>query len=38
MRLEVVNVAGSKASSEPRIYEAVFSLLTRIRWPLKPFP
>ena len=38
MRLEVVNVAGSRASSEPRIYEAVFSLLTRIRWPLKPFP
>jgi hypothetical protein len=28
-----VNVAGPRASSEPRIYEAVYSLLTGICWP-----
>lgn len=29
----VVNVAGPRASSEPRMYQAVYSLLTEIRWP-----
>lgn len=33
MELETLNVAGPRASSEPRIYQAVYSLLTRIRWP-----
>lgn len=28
----ILNVAGSRASSEPRIYPAVFALLTTIRW------
>jgi hypothetical protein len=32
-KLEVVNVAGPRASSEPRIYKAVYSLLTSLRWP-----
>lgn len=32
-RLEVVNVAGPRTSSEPRIYEAVYSLLTSLPWP-----
>lgn len=31
--LEVVNVAGPRASSEPRIYEAVYALLTSLHWP-----
>ena len=33
MALQVINVAGPRASSEPRIYQAVYSLLTGIRWP-----
>jgi hypothetical protein len=33
-RLGVVNIAGTRASNEPRIYEAVYALLTGIRWPL----
>ncbi len=40
MRLQTVNVAGQRASNEPRIYEAVYSLLTEICWtveaPRKP--
>jgi hypothetical protein len=32
-RLEIVNVAGPRASNEPRIYQAVYSLLTGIHWP-----
>lgn len=28
----ILNVAGPRASSEPRIYPAVFALLTAIRW------
>ena len=31
----VVNIAGPRASNEPRIYEAVYALLTGIRWPLR---
>ncbi|MDR2551179.1 MAG: putative molybdenum carrier protein [Desulfobulbus sp.] len=31
--LAVVNVAGPRASSEPRIYRAVHALLLAIRWP-----
>lgn len=31
--LMMVNVAGPRASSEPRIYRAVFELVTMIRWP-----
>ncbi|WP_310600077.1 putative molybdenum carrier protein [Desulfobulbus sp.] len=31
--LGVVNVAGPRASSEPRIYQAVHALLLAIRWP-----
>jgi hypothetical protein len=37
MQLKVINVAGPRASSEPRIYQAVYALLTRIRWPPQPF-
>ena len=37
MELKVINVAGPRASSEPRIYQAVYSLLTGIRWPFQPF-
>ena len=33
MQIETVNVAGPRASSEPRIYEAVYALLTEIHWP-----
>ena len=33
MQVATVNVAGPRASSEPRIYEAVYALLTEIRWP-----
>ena len=33
LHLETVNVAGPRASSEPRIYEAVYSLLIGICWP-----
>ena len=29
----ILNVAGPRASSEPRIYPAVLTLLTAIRWP-----
>jgi hypothetical protein len=29
----ILNVAGPRASSEPRIYPAVFALLTAIHWP-----
>jgi hypothetical protein len=36
--MAVVNVAGPRASSEPRIYQAVYSLLTAIRWPYRPLP
>jgi hypothetical protein len=32
-RIEVVNVAGPRASNEPRIYQAVYALLTAIHWP-----
>jgi len=32
-RIAVVNVAGPRASNEPRIYQAVYSLLTGIHWP-----
>ncbi len=28
-----VNIAGPRASNEPRIYEAVYSLLTAVNWP-----
>ena len=35
-QVEIVNVAGPRASSEPRIYPAVFALLTGIRWPVPP--
>jgi hypothetical protein len=38
MGLRVVNVAGPRASSEPRIYQAVYVLLTGIRWPDRPLP
>ena len=34
--LKVVNVAGPRASSEPRIYRAVYDLVTAIRWPKPP--
>lgn len=37
MALKVINVAGPRASSEPRIYQAVYSLLTGIRWPPQLF-
>lgn len=33
MQVAIVNVAGPRASSEPRIYEAVYALLTGIHWP-----
>ena len=33
MQIATVNVAGPRASSEARIYEAVYALLTGIRWP-----
>ena len=29
----VLNVAGPRASNDPRIYNAVFALLTSLRWP-----
>jgi hypothetical protein len=32
-QLAVLNVAGPRASSEPRIYSAVYTLLMAIRWP-----
>ncbi len=32
MHIETVNIAGPRASSEPRIYKAVYSLLTGICW------
>ncbi len=32
-QLAVLNVAGPRASSEPRIYSAVYTLLAAIRWP-----
>lgn len=31
--VEVLNVAGPRASSEPRIYSAAYEVLTAIRWP-----
>ena len=31
-RVETLNVAGSRASGEPRIYRAVFELLTAVHW------
>ncbi|MBV5318553.1 MAG: putative molybdenum carrier protein [Desulfobulbaceae bacterium] len=34
LQLKTVNVAGPRASSEPRIYPTVFALLTQIRWPI----
>jgi len=37
MAFKVINVAGPRASSDPRIYQAVYSLLTEIRWPTQPF-
>ena len=33
LRPEVLNIAGTRASSEPRIYQAVYALLTELRWP-----
>lgn len=33
---ETLNVAGPRASNEPRIYQAVYSLLTGLRWPESP--
>jgi len=38
LRPEVLNVAGSRASSEPRIYQAVYALLTGLRWSIPPTP
>lgn len=32
-QIRIMNVAGPRASNEPRIYDAVFSLLTTLRWP-----
>jgi hypothetical protein len=34
-QIGVVNIAGSRASNEPRIYEAVYSLLTGLHWPIR---
>jgi hypothetical protein len=34
LRIETVNIAGPRASSEPRIYDAVYSLLTTLSWPI----
>jgi hypothetical protein len=34
MHITSVNVAGPRASNEPRIYEAVYSLLTAVHWPV----
>ncbi len=31
-RIETLNVAGSRASGEPRIYRVVFDLLTAVQW------
>ncbi len=31
-RIKTLNVAGSRASGEPRIYRAVFDLLTAVQW------
>lgn len=31
-RIRILNVAGPRASGEPRIYQAVFNLLTAIEW------
>ncbi|MCF6186122.1 MAG: putative molybdenum carrier protein [Desulfobulbaceae bacterium] len=31
-RIETLNVAGSRASGEPRLYRAVFELLTAVQW------
>jgi hypothetical protein len=33
MRIETLNVAGSRASSEPRMYDAVYAVMTAIHWP-----
>lgn len=33
---KIVNVAGPRASSEPRIYHAVYTVLTAVRWPPSP--
>lgn len=33
MHPSVLNVAGPRASSDPRIYAAVFTLLTALHWP-----
>lgn len=38
LRPEVLNIAGSRASSEPRIYQAVYALLTKLHWPRCPLP
>lgn len=35
-KLRVLNVAGPRASHEPRIYQATYTLLTAIRWPAAP--
>jgi hypothetical protein len=32
LHIESVNIAGSRASNEPRIYEAVYALLTAVNW------
>jgi len=34
-QIDIVNVAGPRASSEPRIYEAVYALLTGLCWPVQ---
>ncbi len=31
--IRILNVAGPRASGEPRIYNAVFALLLRVQWP-----
>ena len=31
-RIDIVNVAGPRASGEPRIYQAVFEILTAVPW------
>jgi hypothetical protein len=36
LQLATINIAGPRASSEPRIYQAVYTLLTGIRWPVSP--
>ncbi len=37
-KIDTVNIAGSRASSEPRIYQAVYSLLLLGRWHQAPSP